>query len=203
MAIALRNARSELTKEFDDRIFPVLTPLAVDPAHPFPYISNLSLNLAVRVHDPSSGDERFARVKVPPVLPRFFALPDGSRFMLLEDMIAGKLELLFPGMEILERSLFRVTREFNDAAIALVLAPGLALTGFQIFRNRQSSLVDSAEMALLGCGQRLPKAVPSRVPLQPAGAWGDCQRRSPTAHSPAPSPAQIAAPSAQPPNRKL
>ena len=92
--------REHVDRLFTDRIFPVLTPLAVDPAHPFPYISNLSLNLAVRVPHPSSGDERFARVKVPPVLPRFFALPDASRFMLLEDMIAGKLERLFPGMEI-------------------------------------------------------------------------------------------------------
>ena len=103
--------REHVDRLFLDRIFPVLTPLAVDPAHPFPYISNLSLNLAVRVHDPSSGDERFARVKVPPVLPRFFALPDGSRFMLLEDMIAGKLELLFPGMEITAHHPFRVTRD--------------------------------------------------------------------------------------------
>ncbi|MFN8026506.1 MAG: RNA degradosome polyphosphate kinase [Acidimicrobiia bacterium] len=111
---------------FLDRIFPVLTPLAVDPAHPFPYISNLSLNLAVRVLDPLSGDERFARVKVPPVLPRFFALPDGARFMLLEDMIAGKLELLFPGMEITAHHPFRVTRdtdfELEDEAADLLEA---------------------------------------------------------------------------------
>src|SRR5437764_1495752 len=70
--------RSFLDAVFVERIFPVLTPLAVDPAHPFPYISNLSLNLAVTVHDPSTGDERFARVKVPPLLPRFLALPDGT-----------------------------------------------------------------------------------------------------------------------------
>ena len=63
------------------RIFPVLTPLAVDPGHPFPYISNLSLNLAVMVRDPSTGERRFARVKVPPVLPRFVVLPDGERFV--------------------------------------------------------------------------------------------------------------------------
>ena len=92
-------------------IFPVLTPLAVDPAHPFPYISNLSLNLAVTVRDPSSGDERFARVKVPPLLPRFVALPDGERFVPLEQVIAAKLDALFPGMEVLAHHPFRVTRD--------------------------------------------------------------------------------------------
>ena len=92
-------------------IFPVLTPLAVDPAHPFPYISNLSLNLAVTVRDPSSGDERFARVKVPPLLPRFVALPDGERFVPLEQLIAAKLDSLFPGMEVLAHHPFRVTRD--------------------------------------------------------------------------------------------
>jgi len=68
-------ARAQLTSEFESRIFPVLTPLAVDPAHPFPYISSLSLNLAVVVRDASSGEQRFARVKVPPLLPRFVVVP--------------------------------------------------------------------------------------------------------------------------------
>ena len=67
--------KAQLTREFEARIFPVLTPLAVDPAHPFPYISNLSLNLAVAVRHPANGEQRFARVKVPPLLPRFVALP--------------------------------------------------------------------------------------------------------------------------------
>ena len=89
----------------------MLTPLAVDPAHPFPYISNLSLNLAVVVRDPDTGEERFARVKVPPLLPRFVALPDNERFVLLEQVIAAKLDLLFPGMEILAHHPFRVTRD--------------------------------------------------------------------------------------------
>jgi polyphosphate kinase len=96
---------------FAERIFPVLTPLAVDPAHPFPYISNLSLNLAVTVRDPSSGDERFARVKVPPLLPRFVELPNDDRFVLLEQVIAAKLDTLFPGMEVLAHHPFRVTRD--------------------------------------------------------------------------------------------
>jgi polyphosphate kinase len=103
--------RAFLDDVFVERIFPVLTPLAVDPAHPFPYISNLSLNLAVTVHDPSTGEERFARVKVPPLLPRFLALPDGTRFVLLEQLIAAKLDTLFPGMDIHAHSPFRVTRD--------------------------------------------------------------------------------------------
>jgi polyphosphate kinase len=103
--------RTHLDELFVDSIFPVLTPLAVDPAHPFPYISNLSLNLAVTVRDPSSGDERFARVKVPPLLPRFVPLPDGERFVLLEQVIAAKLDALFPGMEVMAHHPFRVTRD--------------------------------------------------------------------------------------------
>ncbi len=103
--------RAQLEEMFAESIFPVLTPLAVDPAHPFPYISNLSLNLAVTVRDPSSGDERFARVKVPPLLPRFVALADGVRFVLLEQVIAAKLDSLFPGMEVLAHHPFRVTRD--------------------------------------------------------------------------------------------
>ena len=95
---------------FAERIFPVLTPLAVDPGHPFPYISNLSLNLAVIVRDPVGGERRFARVKVPPVLPGLLAMPDGKRFVALEQVIAAHLEALFPGMEIESHHPFRVTR---------------------------------------------------------------------------------------------
>ncbi|HEX4775939.1 MAG TPA: RNA degradosome polyphosphate kinase [Acidimicrobiia bacterium] len=96
---------------FEEHVFPVLTPLAVDPAHPFPYISNLSLNLAVVVRDPVTGSERFARVKVPPLLPRFVALPDERAFIPLEQVIAAHLETLFPGMAILAHHPFRVTRD--------------------------------------------------------------------------------------------
>ncbi len=92
-------------------MYPVLTPLAVDPAHPFPYISNLSLNLAVVVRDPESRDERFARVKVPPLLPRFVPLSERVRFVPLEQVIAAHLDRLFPGMEILDHTPFRVTRD--------------------------------------------------------------------------------------------
>ena len=94
---------------FDERVYPVLTPLAVDPAHPFPYISGLSLNLAVTVRNPETGKEHFARVKVPPILPRFVDLGD-QRFVLLEDVIAAHLDQLFPGMEVLQTHTFRVTR---------------------------------------------------------------------------------------------
>jgi len=97
---------------FRQQVFPVLTPLAVDPAHPFPYISGLSLNLAVSVRDPSSGQVRFARVKVPNNVPRFVEVgePRDSTFMPLEDLIAAHLSQLFGGMEVIEQHLFRVTR---------------------------------------------------------------------------------------------
>src|SRR3954468_24053625 len=96
-------------KLFKDRVFPVLTPLAVDPAHPFPYISGLSLNLAVLVRNPKTGKEHFARVKVPPIFSRFVPLGN-QRFVPLEDVIGEHLKRLFPGMEVLEVHTFRVTR---------------------------------------------------------------------------------------------
>jgi polyphosphate kinase len=99
-----------LVETFEERIFPVLTPLAVDPGHPFPYISNLSLNLAVMVRDPVERVRRFARVKVPSLLPRFVVLPDGERYVPLEQVIAAHLDQLFPGMEIEQHHAFRVTR---------------------------------------------------------------------------------------------
>jgi polyphosphate kinase len=99
-------------KLFQDRIFPVLTPLAVDPTHPFPYISGLSLNLAVVVKNPATNEEFFARVKVPEVLPRFIATAKmgSTRFLPLEDLIAIHLQELFPGMTIEDHYTFRVTR---------------------------------------------------------------------------------------------
>jgi polyphosphate kinase len=102
--------RAYLVHEFEQHIYPVLTPLAVDPGHPFPYISNLSLNLAVIVRDHTTGERRFARVKVPPLLPRFVVTPDGERFVPLEQVIAAHLDVLFPGMEIECNYPFRVTR---------------------------------------------------------------------------------------------
>ncbi len=102
--------RAWAAKVFAERIFPVLTPLAVDPGHPFPYISNLSLNLAVIVRDPQGAERRFARLKVPPLLPGFLALPDGRRFVPVEQVIAAHLDALFPGMQIESHHVFRVTR---------------------------------------------------------------------------------------------
>ena len=86
-----------LRQTFEKRVFPILTPLSVDPAHPFPYISDLSLNLAVVVRDPSTQIRRFARVKVPPNIPRLMPLPDGERFIPQEQVIAANLDMLFPG----------------------------------------------------------------------------------------------------------
>jgi polyphosphate kinase len=107
--------REHMVEVFGREIFPVLTPLAVDPGHPFPYISNLSLNLVVEVHDPVTGERRIARVKVPPVLPRFVVMPDGERFVPLEQVIAAHLDSLFPGMTIGHHRAFRVTRNADLA----------------------------------------------------------------------------------------
>jgi polyphosphate kinase len=129
--------RFYLQRYFEERVFPVLTPLAVDPAHPFPYISNMSLNLAVTVKDPRTKAERFARVKVPSLLPRFITFPkelqqhDGRTTVWagvpLEQVIAHNLEFLFPGMQIQEYHVFRVTRDADievqeDEADDLLLA---------------------------------------------------------------------------------
>jgi polyphosphate kinase len=101
--------RDSMSTLFDEQVFPVLTPLAVDPSHPFPYISGLSLNLAVVVKNKEADNELFARVKVPPSLPRFIEV-SRQRFVPLEDVIAGHLDKLFPGMEVLQTHAFRVTR---------------------------------------------------------------------------------------------
>lgn len=130
--------RVYLQNYFEEQIFPVLTPLAVDPSHPFPHISNLSLNLAVVVKDPETKEELFARVKVPAVLPRFLPLPEDLRQrqkkhsviwtgVPLEQVIAHNLEFLFPGMNIQEYHLFRITRNADlaveeDEADDLLLA---------------------------------------------------------------------------------
>ncbi len=106
---ATDDERALLQRTFAEKVFPVLTPLAVDPAHPFPYISGLSLNLAVVVRNPSTSTELFARVKVPQSLARFLQVGP-ERFVPLEDVIAANLSDLFPGMDILQQHSFRVTR---------------------------------------------------------------------------------------------
>lgn len=115
-----QSERERLEEMFLNQIYPVLTPLAVDPAHPFPYISGLSLNLAVILINPKTGKEHFARIKMPPSLPRFLQVrrPTATvtsdlfeaRFVPLEDVIAAHLDELFPGMEVHEHYSFRVTR---------------------------------------------------------------------------------------------
>ena len=122
---------AELTARFEREIFPVLTPLAVGPGQPFPYISALSLSLAVFVRDPDSGDERFARVKVPEGMPRFLKVGRRGLYVPLERVIAHFLPELFPQMEIVERAVFRVTRdtdfEVSDEADDLLEAVELQL----------------------------------------------------------------------------
>ena len=115
-----------LRTHFHNEIFPVLTPLAVDPGHPFPYISTLSLSIAVGLRDPYTGERRFARVKIPPILPRLIELVPG-RFVLADQVIEANLDELFRGMEIVETHLFRVTRDADieieeDEADDLLLA---------------------------------------------------------------------------------
>ena len=104
-----REEQKACKRLFKERVFPVLTPLAVDPAHPFPYISGLSLNLAVLVRNPKTDKEFFARVKVPPIFSRFVPLGN-QRFVPLEDVIGEHLKRLFPGMDVLSVNTFRVTR---------------------------------------------------------------------------------------------
>ncbi len=129
--------RERIDEIFSTSIFPVLMPLAVDPAHPFPYISGLSLNLSIRVRHPVSGKEEFARLKVPSVLPRFVQLPDDERgllrFIPLEDLVSNHLEELFPGMEILEHQEFRVTRNED----------------FDLEEDESENLIQSLERELL------------------------------------------------------
>jgi polyphosphate kinase len=117
---------AELTERFDHEVFPILTPLAVGPGQPFPYISGLSLSLGILVRDPDSGEERFARVKVPELLPRFLRVGDRGAYVPLERVIRHFLDWLFPKMEIVEYCTFRVTRdadfELSDEADDLLVA---------------------------------------------------------------------------------
>ncbi|CAN5828119.1 polyphosphate kinase 1 [soil metagenome] len=134
----------ELRSRFLDEIFPVLTPLAVDPGHPFPYISDLSLSLAVTVRDPLSGERRFARIKVPPILPRLVEV--GLRtYILLEQVIAANLDALFPGMDIEEHHLFRVTRN-ADLEIEEDEAPDLLMAIEEELRKRRFGKVVMLEV---------------------------------------------------------
>lgn len=126
----------QVGRYYEQKIFPVLTPLAVDPGHPFPYISHFSLNLAVMIKDPLLRLERFARVKVPPLLPRYISLP-GDRFVPVEQVIANNLGSLFPGMEVVSHCAFRVTRD-NDLEVREAEADDLLLAiQSELRRHRQ------------------------------------------------------------------
>jgi polyphosphate kinase len=130
------DAKARLADYFRSKVFPVLTPLAVDPAHPFPYISGLSLNLAVLVRDTDSSIERFARVKVPNNVPRFVVVSQTStesEFLPLEDLIAAHLPLLFPGMDVVEHHVFRVTRNAD----------------FEVEEDRDEDLLQALERELV------------------------------------------------------
>jgi polyphosphate kinase len=125
-----------LTALFETKVFPVLTPLAVDPSHPFPYISGLSLNLAVLVRDPETQVQRFARVKVPNNVPRFVTVsqsPVETEYLPLEELIAAHLPMLFPGMEVVEHHVFRVTRNAD----------------FEVEEDRDEDLLQALERELM------------------------------------------------------
>ena len=166
-----------LSERFRDRIFPVLTPLAVDPGHPFPYVSDLSLNLAVVVRDPRAERELFARVKVPNTLPRWLRIGDTDRFVPLEEVIAAHLGQLFPGMEVQEHHAFRVTRN-ADLSDALDEADDLlSAVEYELRRRRfgratrlevDASMTDEVLNLLIGEFDLDPSAVyVARTPLDP------------------------------------
>ncbi len=127
---------------FESQVFPILTPLAVDPGHPFPYISNLSLSLAVQIRDPETGEERFARVKVPKRLPRFVPVPGHPlHFIPLEQVIGANLSALFPGMDIRGWSTFRITR-YSDLELPVEEPEDLLATiEEQVFARRFGEVV--------------------------------------------------------------
>jgi polyphosphate kinase len=150
--------RVHLRQVFERRVFPILTPLSVDRAHPFPYISDLSLNLAVVVRDPDTHIRRFARVKVPPNIARLLPLPDGERFIPQEQVIAANLDLLFPGMEILAVHPFRVTRDL-DLDLEIDEADDLLAAIESILRQRERA----PEAVRLEVHRSMPKAVRSLI----------------------------------------
>jgi polyphosphate kinase len=132
---AIPEHHDALRRRFLDEIFPVLTPLAVDPGHPFPYISTLSLSIAVGLRDPETGEHHFARVKVPPILNRLIEV-EPNRFVLIDQVIEANLDVLFSGMEILDHHLFRVTRN-ADIAIEEDEADDLLLAIEEELRRRR------------------------------------------------------------------
>jgi polyphosphate kinase len=187
--------RMHLTDFFLRQIFPVLTPLSVDRGHPFPYISNLSLNLIVRVGDPVTGVERVARVKVPPLLPRFVAMPDEERFVALEQIIASQLSALFPDMVIGEHYAFRVTRNADlvleeDEADDLLAAVEMELRRRRFGRAVRLEVASDMSDDLRDMLRHELDLAPEEVydigaPLDLGGLWGVHSLDRPDLHEPA------------------
>jgi polyphosphate kinase len=161
---------SLLHSVFRQQIFPVLTPLAVDPGHPFPYISHLSLNLAVMVRDPQRHQQRFARVKVPPVLPRFIPLVEGQRYVPLEDVIALHLQALFPGMEVVAHHPFRVTRDGDLDDIDSDAEDLLAAIQTELRRRRRHARVVRLEVDP-GMSPEVLELLTRELELQPTDVY--------------------------------
>jgi polyphosphate kinase len=161
---------SQLHTVFRQQIFPVLTPLAVDPGHPFPYISHLSLNLAVMVRDPQRHQQRFARVKVPPVLPRFIPLVEGQRYVPLEDVIALHLQALFPGMEVVANHPFRVTRDGDLDDVDSDAEDLLAAIQTELRRRRRHARVVRLEVDP-GMSPEVLELLTRELELQPSDVY--------------------------------
>lgn len=183
-----------LVDVFEKTIYPVLTPLSVDPSHPFPYISNLSLNLIVRVVDPHTRVSRYARVKVPPILPRFVSLPDRVRFVPLEQVISAHLDQLFPEMEVGPPHVFRVSRNADLTLEEDEADDLLAFVELELRRRRFGRAVrlefqgspDPEVVALLVKELRLhPDDVYELShPLDLSGLWGVYDIERPDLHEP-------------------
>jgi polyphosphate kinase len=161
---------SQLHSVFRQQIFPVLTPLAVDPGHPFPYISHLSLNLAVMVRDTQRRQQRFARVKVPPVLPRFIPLVEGQRYVPLEDVIALHLQALFPGMEVVAHHPFRVTRDGDLDDVDSDAEDLLAAIQTELRRRRRHARVVRLEVDP-GMSPEVLELLTRELELQPSDVY--------------------------------
>src|SRR6202049_57008 len=161
---------SQLHSVFRQQIFPVLTPLAVDPGHPFPYISHLSLNLAVMVRDTQRRQQRFARVKVPPVLPRFIPLVEGQRYVPLEDVIALHLQALFPGMEVVAHHPFRVTRDGDLDDVDSDAEALLAAIQTELRRRRRHARVVRLEVDP-GMSPEVLELLTRELELQPSDVY--------------------------------
>jgi polyphosphate kinase len=181
--------RRNLTRYFETVVFPILTPLAFDPAHPFPFLSNLSLSLAVQLSDGEGRRPRFARVKVPPSLPRFVPLSGGplrssTEFILLEDLIEAHLDDLFPGMKVLAASSFRVTRD-ADIDVREEEANDLLRSVAENVRRRRFGAAVRLEVES-ECTERVRKLLQSQLELDDDdvyavdGAVGGCDLQAVT-----------------------